>query len=164
MSEDRLNNEHVDDATLAAFIDNRLIGKKREAVIQHLLSCDRCRELGMEVSAIVQHDSKPHNIHSWLKYAVPVGVAASLMLILFTEEMGKLTQKTCTAQIETKQGAMKTRGERVATTEEIIHPSSLGGSDSDLLQKLSELEPTAAGDMNATEDINKMADSNQSVQ
>lgn len=146
---------HIDDATLAAFIDNRLIGKKRDAVIRHLLVCDRCRALSMEASVMVQSEAKDQKSISWLKYAVPVGVAASVMVLVFRTEMSDLTDETYAVQIKTEQGVMKTHGERTAATAEIIQTPSVGGSHAGALETLSALEPTAAGEVNETKEHNE---------
>lgn len=76
-------NNHIDDETLAAFIDNRLIGKVRDDVMSHLVVCDRCRKVSMDVSKIKQEDSKRTNITKILvQYVAPLVLVASLMLVV----------------------------------------------------------------------------------
>ena len=76
-------NNHIDDATLAVFIDNRLLGKAREDVMSHLLVCESCRKVTMDVSKMKQKRSKKTNITKILvQYVAPLALAASLMLVV----------------------------------------------------------------------------------
>ncbi len=76
-------NKHIDDETLAAFIDGRLLGKVRDDVMSHLVVCDRCREVGMDVSKMKQNRSKKTNIRKiLLQYVAPFALVASLMLVV----------------------------------------------------------------------------------
>ncbi len=76
-------NKHIDDETLAAFIDGRLLGKVRDDVMSHLVVCDRCREVSMDVSKMKQNRSKKTNIRKiLLQYVAPLALVASLMLVV----------------------------------------------------------------------------------
>ena len=77
------NSNHISDEVLAAFIDNNLEGKERDDVMQHLVKCDECREVVMEVSKMSkEHKKKYPYANVLMHYVAPLAVAASLLLLI----------------------------------------------------------------------------------
>lgn len=83
------SNEHIDNNTLAAFLDDVLEDQERKNVLNHLRACDECRLKMAETSVFLQElEDKPAKggavNNPWykaLKYSIPL-IAASVVLIL----------------------------------------------------------------------------------
>jgi len=77
------DNNHISDETLAAFIDNNLDGKERDDVMLHLVECDECREVAMEVSQMSTEQKKKYSYANVImNYIAPVALVASVMLVV----------------------------------------------------------------------------------
>jgi len=83
--------QHIDKETLSAFLDNKLLGKAKTDVINHLRVCDECRLLMAETSTFLQEckteeEPKKPIKKSLLKklqpYSIAMAVAASIVLVL----------------------------------------------------------------------------------
>lgn len=88
--------DHTNKETLSAFIDNKLLGKTKIEVMNHLRQCEECRLLMAETSLFIkelkksQHEndmvpanSTTKNIYKmFYKYITPLALAASVVLVL----------------------------------------------------------------------------------
>jgi len=79
------SNTHIDDETLAAFVDNRLLGTARDDVMAHLVTCDRCRKTIMEAAQMKQRSPRKEEkkmTRILARYVAPMAIAASLLLVI----------------------------------------------------------------------------------
>ena len=85
----------LDDATVAALVDGVLPPAVCEAHAIHLADCARCRAAVSSLARVVASDRVAGELaalhdepgrHAWRRYLVPVGVAASALLLLVLEQ------------------------------------------------------------------------------
>lgn len=88
--------DHTNKETLSAFIDNKLLGKIKIDVMNHLRQCEECRLLMAETSLFIKElkesqdksntvstKSTSKNIYKmFYKYIAPLALAASVVLVL----------------------------------------------------------------------------------
>ncbi|MFA6189644.1 MAG: OmpA family protein [Sulfuricurvum sp.] len=88
--------DHTNKETLSAFIDNKLLGKIKIDVMNHLRQCEECRLLMAETSLFIKElkesqdesnmvptKSTSKNIYKmFYKYITPLALAASVVLVL----------------------------------------------------------------------------------
>lgn len=79
-----------DEAVLADFVDGRLNAGQRAPVITHLLSCARCRGLVKATARFVAETAaEPTWLgRRWVRWSVPLGLAAAAALVLFVLPRG----------------------------------------------------------------------------
>ena len=73
-----------DELTIADFVDSRLLGQSRAAIVAHLLTCARCRALVKATSELAASGvgATPQGNRRWQRWALPVGLAAAAALVL----------------------------------------------------------------------------------
>jgi len=76
--QDKKYSSHPSDRVLADFIDNRLIGSKKEEVMLHLVECYECREIVVNISKYGL-SSKAVNLKRWSPILL---VSASILLFI----------------------------------------------------------------------------------
>jgi tetratricopeptide (TPR) repeat protein len=76
------------DETLAAFIDGRLTGAARDAVVAHLAECGECRSLVMDATEFQAEEDEENNVvrpefgrRRWPAFAAAAAVAAAVMVV-----------------------------------------------------------------------------------
>lgn len=83
------------DEDLAAFLDNRLTGDERKAVLEHLARCSECREVWTDISLFKEQSE--HRIFYKTKTFISgmaFAIAACLILMLFPPSLKSLLQKS----------------------------------------------------------------------
>ena len=72
-----LNEEHLRDEEIAAFLDNGLSASERATVARHLAACDECRSL-----AVPPHETTSHARGTRPLWATAAAVAAAAVLVV----------------------------------------------------------------------------------
>ncbi len=78
---DREHDNHIDELTLASFIDNRLESDERQQVIEHLSQCQRCRTVLHK--SVTSLQKSPQKERRFLKIAKALPIAASVTILFF---------------------------------------------------------------------------------
>ena len=77
--QDKRHSSHPSDKLLANFIDNRLLGEKKEEIMVHLIECYECREIMVNINKYGKNP-KAINLKRWSPILF---VSASLLLFIF---------------------------------------------------------------------------------
>ena len=77
---DKEHLEHIDELTLAGFLDNRLDNNRREEVISHLSQCKRCRTILKDAVNLQRENTNITKIDSYKKV---LPLVASIIVIFF---------------------------------------------------------------------------------
>jgi hypothetical protein len=80
MTKEQLHQTHIDELTLASFIDNRLLENERNRAMEHLAQCPRCRKVLYQSTVDLQTLS-PKNGFSYRSKVL--SIAASMLVVAF---------------------------------------------------------------------------------
>ncbi len=95
------NMEHLSDARLASFIDNKLDDTLREEVMKHLLVCSVCRMVMME-SHMAKKSYIDRKKHLVLRVVVPFALAASLLMVVVPLSKDNINSSSLTKKLPQK--------------------------------------------------------------